>query len=156
MKLIDAQTAVRNLIAAHPTYAATAATGVLIDLGHVRAELEHSLKESVNGYCVGVWPLARGHAFAEEQGAGISRVDGVIVARLEVNPKKLKALRQAQAGSELTWLNAKINDLMKAVISETPDAGGEAFRLAEDAFELVNFDEGLAAWHFRFVRLAVV
>jgi hypothetical protein len=92
MNFIDVQGTVRNLIAAHPTFAG----GVVIeDMGNGKAVIEDALDLSPNdgvpgpGWAVSIWPPAHGHSDSEV--AGSSGVECTIIARLQYNPKFLNA-----------------------------------------------------------------
>lgn len=152
MNFVDLQKTVRDLIAAHATFAPLAASTVFVDLGDKKASLEAALDVTSTppgpGYAIAVWPPARGNSDSET--AGINGVDCMLVVRFEVNPQFLKD--QADAGK---WVNTRVKDLIASVMGNEPDAGGVRFQLAADAFELVNFDEGLLAYHIRFSRFAV-
>lgn len=146
MNFLTLPKTVRDLIAAHASFSADAATTVLLDYGHAKPLREKALASK--GYCVEVWPPMRGDSDSEV--AGISGVLTTLVVRVSFEPQTVTA--QANPDS---WVNQKLIDVIDAVLSAEPDAGGVRFQLAPDAFELMNFDEGVLAFHLRFQRLAV-
>lgn len=146
MNFIALQKTVRDAIAAHATFSADAATSVIADVGHARPILEKSL--GAIGYAIGIWPPVRGNAQGEL--AGIDGITATIVVRLEFSPIILAAQPDPSA-----WVNQRISDAIEAVLDIDPELGGLKFQLAPEAFELMNFDEGLLAYHIRFERMAV-
>jgi hypothetical protein len=157
MNFTALQKTVRDLIAAHASFSAKPEV-IFKDSGNKRSAIEAALDISSTpagpGYAVMVWPPARGHSDSEQ--AGINGVDAMVVVRFEVNPKflaTLPGLNPAQDPEE--WLNTRVANIVAAVLSAPAEVGGVKFQLAADAFELVNFDEGLIAYHLRFARFAV-
>jgi hypothetical protein len=165
MNFIALQKTVYNLIVASATFAADAASTVCQDSGDKRAFIEAALDIANGspvgkGYTVSVWPPVRGNSDGEL--GGQSGVECTIVVRFEVNPALFQNAAFLAALAALTppqdasaWLNTRLAAIVAAVLGAGPEAGGTKFQLAADAFELVNFDEGLVAYHLRFVRLAV-
>lgn len=169
--------AVYNAIVAHPTFATLAAKTVFKDLGDKKPVIESALDISGNGagYAISVWPPARGHSDGEL--SGVTGVDALIVVRFEVNPQMLQAIPnsnlrgigaeiiQGVGGDEVgdtssfddadEWVNSRIEDIVNAVLSLPPENNMQRFQLAADALELTNFDEGLLAYHIRFIRMSV-
>jgi hypothetical protein len=156
MNFIEIQNVVRDAIKASPTFSAAAATTVCSDNGDKKTFKEDALQNS--GYSVSVWPPTKGMA---DQGEDkVVGVDAIIIARLEINPTKLAALEAANISNPANptqgnFINTRIAAIIKAVINLAPEANRSRFALAADAFEMVNFDEGLVAYHIRFTRFAV-
>jgi hypothetical protein len=166
---------VQGAIAAHPTFAPNAATTVFKDLGDKKNIIEAALDSSSKGagYAISVWPPARGHSDGEM--ALVSGIDCLIVVRFEISPIMLTAIPNANlrgVGAEIIqgvggdnvdttpfddadeWVNSRIQDIVAAVLSIPPENNMQKFQLASDAFELINFDPGLLAYHIRFVRMS--
>ena len=148
MNFIDLQSVVRDLIAAHATFSADAASTVFADVGNVKPLVEEALQ--VKGYAVTVWPPIRGNVTQDDGPAGIVPIESIIVVRLEVLPQKLAGQDDPSA-----YLNGLVRDIIGAVLSAPEEIGGVRFGVPPDAFDLMNFDEGLIAYHLRFKRLAV-
>jgi hypothetical protein len=146
MNFIALQKTVRDAIAAHATFLADAAGTVIADVGHAKPILEKSLQDK--GYSIAVWPPVKGEAFGEL--AGIDGVNSTIVVRIQFEPHKL-----AEQTDPSAWMNQRITAVVEAILSIQEEVGGTKFRLVNEAFELMNFDEGLVAYHIRFERLAV-
>lgn len=164
MNFLNLQSKVAALISAHATFKDAADDTVCQDLGDKKSFIEASLDISTDptgdGYAISVWPPARGHSDSEAGGA--TGVDALVVVRFEVNPEMLKKLDPlpnlpdgTKQDASTIWLNTRIKDIVNAVLSAPPEVGGVKFQLAADAFELVNFDEGLVAYHIRFSRFVV-
>jgi hypothetical protein len=164
LNFLDLQQAVYDLISAHPTFAALAPQTVFLDLGNVKSQVEAALAQDPDqpigpGYAIAVWPPVAGTTTMEYE-AGQTPVESRIVVRLEINPKTLTA-RQAAHDADSTlpdcgqWVNGMIKDIAAAVLEADPELGGLKFGLAKDFYELMNFDEGLLAFHLRFTRMAV-
>lgn len=152
MNFLELQPTIASLIARSPTFAANAAV-VFADSGTVKKEKEAALDLDNNppgpGFNIAVWPPTRGNASGDP--CGVEGVDAGVVVRLEVNPKSLPG-NPIDAAFCINTMTTKI---VEAVLGAAPEAGGVTFQLASDAFELVNFDEGLIAYHIRFVRFCV-
>lgn len=156
MNFIDLQQSVRDLIAGSDSFAAQADATVFVDDGTVKQQVEKALAEQ--GYAVGVWPPLAGKA--DSQAASRVKVMSRIVVRVMFNPEQLKQVAAAnQADATKPTVGAFVNTMLAAVVQSVlggdPEPGGLKFELADDAFELVNLDEGLLAYHIRFDRLAV-
>ena len=161
MEFLEMQEAVAALIGAHPTFAALAATTIFEDLGDAQDLGEQALADADRGYCVKVWPPVR--ASAQDEAAGVAGADVAIVVRFEVSPVKLAAIKAAHdldpgnpaKPKAAKWLTTRIRDIIGAVIDAEPPAGGVRYQLTSDAFEMVNFDDGLVAYHIRFAKFNV-
>lgn len=133
------------------------AGSVLLDLGHVREDLEKSLQD--NGYAIGVWPPVGGKRTADAA-AGAEGLQVTVPVRIEFNPEKLKALRKAniqdpnQPKAE-QWVDDVLSQVAAMVLTADPDAGNTRFEFADDAFDLVDFDDGLLSFHMRFTKFCV-
>jgi hypothetical protein len=164
MNLTDLQKNVTALVAANPTFSASAAVAVFADLGFSKPAMEKSLdfKAGGAGWAIAVWPPLKGKAMDEY--AGQTGVDCTIAVRLEVNPQKLKDVQVKYAANNALpdagqYLAGLIKSVVAAVISAPPEDGGVRFALSsggDDAIELMNFDEGLIAYHVRFDCFAVL
>lgn len=152
MEFINLQYHVWKLISAAAAFSANAATTVFEDIGFsdpaVAAALDLSTAPAGAGYAIKVWPPARGRS-GQEVGGQVG-TENTIVVRIEVNPQLLKTMK-----TPARWLNSLCNALVVAIVQDGPELGGVRFTLAPDGYELINFDEGLIAYHFRFEKFAV-
>lgn len=155
------QEAYQAAIAVHPFFSAQAATTVLIDLGNVTQAIESALAYPAGaGYAVAVWPPTKGSA--TDDGGDVGLIHAQSVIRLAVNPLYLTALNTAHAGNNALptasqWVREAIESIVQALKGIAPSDGNpEKIMMATDFFELMNLDEGLLAFHLRFVCLAVM
>lgn len=147
MKFIAIQKTVRDLIAAHPSFEADAATTCIADSGYGKPLIEKSLADK--GFSIAVWPPANGSVL-DEHASGATGVQVTIVVRVEFEPRAIQSAPSAAA-----FVNQTLADIIAAVMNQSAEAGGVRFELSRNAFELMNFDEGLVAYHIRFEQFAV-
>jgi hypothetical protein len=157
MKFLAYQQIIHDLIAASPAFVATAASSVVIDLGFSRPAMEESLQD--NGFCASVWVPTKGDATSTDAAESIP-IDNVFVVRMEFLPGKLKEFdRQHKMASinpsAAQFVSTLIECMIKSIVGAAPSPGGVRFMPATDFYELMNLDEGLLAYHFRFVRFTV-
>ena len=163
MRFTTLQDDVRAAIAAHATFSTTAATNVVADLGHSLKAIETALDASTPtpgpGWVVAVMPPTKGEADGEYGPLGGCLAS--IVVRIGVNPTILTSVDAAHAADNTNptagaFVSGLVQDAIAAVLGMSADAGEVmATKLAADAIELFNFDEGLLAYHLRFQRFVV-
>jgi hypothetical protein len=145
---------VRDAIAANALFSDDAANTVFEDYGTLKTKKETALDldgsprvAKGKGYDISVWPPARGNS--NDQMAGLTGADCAVIVRFEINPKALAALSPSDAG---VWVTTRVKAIFDSVLGIPPENNLTRFQLAADCFELVNFDEGLIAYHLRFAR----
>jgi hypothetical protein len=157
MKFIDLQRTVYNALKGVAGEFAFESTALFKDIGFQSSAIETSVDPDKNGYAVIVWPPFRGNGVVEEQ-AGINQVETTVVVRFEVNPAWLsKSFGETQDGSDAAsdWILNRLKSIAQAVLSIPIEPNGLRFSLAQDAFDLANFDDSLVAYHIRFIRQVV-
>lgn len=157
MKFADLQKTVQTLVAGAASF--NAAT--IYDFGFQKADIEDALDmKNGQGYVAGVWPVAHAQLTSEDA-SGEAPLLARVVVRLEISPLKLKAINAAYVQDNTQpdvgmFINGLIQEIIDAVLADPPEAGGTKFEMARDCFEMVNFDEGLIAFHLRFNRFCVL
>lgn len=154
MNFIDLQRTVYNAVKGIEGDFAFDATGLFKDLGFQSSAIEQSVDPDKNGYAVIVWPPFRGNGVVEEQ-AGINQVESTVVVRFEVNPAWLEKTFQNDTDAASDWILNRLKAIAQAVLGIPVEPNGLRFSLAQDAFDLANFDDSLVAYHIRFVRQVV-
>lgn len=153
MDILTAVNTIHDAIAANALFLADANKTVLIDLGDKKNQIEKNLDTGSNqpGYSVSVWPPSG--AGSDEEVAGQTGAEVRYIVRFEVNPKLFKNIGNETAQH---WTLNRLKAIIASVLGVPPTNGGVRFALARDAFELMNFDEGLVAYHIRFVGFSVL
>lgn len=150
MKLCAITKTVRDAIAADGLFSNDAADTVFEDYGNVNAQRGEALDldngSAKKGYFIAVWPPARGSSHQDM--SGIAQNEVAVVVRFEVNPKVLPA----DPSQWSQWFTSRLQAIIESVLGIAPEINGTRFQMAPEAFELMNFDEGLIAYHVRFLR----
>ncbi len=165
MDFTNVQPVLQIAISAANPMSALNPTNVVVDYGHARPQVESLLDVSTTppgaGWAIAIWPTSKGSAL-DNDASGSEAVDSVVVIRVSFNPKFLIS-QDAAAAADLTgntpiastFVNQVLQSIVRAVLGIAPDFGGVHFQLAGDAFELMDIDEGLLAFHLRFKVLTV-
>lgn len=140
-----------DLIGQHDTFVADVGS-VVVDLGDQKQHIEARLFDAAKGYAISVWPPVEGVA-SEDQASGECNVGSSVTVRVEINPKT--GLANATS-TKWNYVANFIRSVTDALLSADADPGGVKWELEPNFFSLIQFDEGLIAFHLRFKRVEII